>query len=105
MATALLKTWFAQRDATLRWIEFEAYARRVFANTEALPAAEVEAYEPLTSAARHYGWTTAMALPADHHGAVAAVALDLDLLWWPQRALGEIDDMGAASAKPLAAGQ
>lgn len=86
MATALLKSWFAQRDATLRWIEFEAY-------------------EPLTSAARHYGWTTAMALPADHHGAVAAVALDLDLLWWPQRALGEIDDMGAASAKPLAAGQ
>ena len=32
MATALLKSWLAQRDSTLRWIEFEAYARRVFAN-------------------------------------------------------------------------
>ena len=35
MATALLKTWLAQRDSTLRWIEFEAYARRVFANDPA----------------------------------------------------------------------
>ena len=228
MATALLKTWLAQRDSTLRWIEFEAYARHVFANdpsdwyrdpmryaatliqaqgvvgtqclsvditapfmathgsgagdlpalfasaapfdfvsealnalahrfesrldlvlkitapwdllggrddasfdamddlgtaltacmrrlsdrpiagllletarNEALSTDEIDAYEPLISAARHYGWVTAMALPADREGAVSAVALDLDILLWPQRACGDID---AVSAKPQLGG-
>ena len=32
MADSLLKTWLTQRGSTLRWIEFEAYARHVFAN-------------------------------------------------------------------------
>ena len=231
MATLLLKSWLAQRDSTLRWIEFEAYARRVFASdpsdwyrdpvryaatliqaqgvigthclsvditapfmaakvahaddlpalfasaaplafvsealnallhrfesrldlvlkisapwdllgggddasfaamddlgtaltacmrrfsdrpiaallvetarTEALSADEIDACQPLLSAARHYGWTTAMALPADRDGAVRAVALDLDVLLWPQRASGDIGDRGATNAKPQAGG-
>ena len=214
MTTALLKTWLAQRDSALRWIEFEAYARRVFAadpkdwygdpmryaatliqaqgvvgthclsvdvtapfmathsgtarelpslfangaaldfvsdalnalvhrfesrldlvlkltapwdllgggddvsfdamddlgtalaacmrrfsdrpiatlllesaRTGQLSADETDAYEPLISAARHYGWCTALALPADSEGAVDSVALDLDVLLWPQRTL------------------
>lgn len=226
MATALLKTWLAQRDSTLRWIEFEAYARRVFANdpadwyrdpvryaatliqaqgvvgshclsvditspfmaaheggdlpasfaasapldfvsealnalahrfesrldlvlkltapwdllgggddasfdamddlgtalaacmrrfserpiagllletarTEALTADEIDAYEPLISAARHYGWTTAMALAADRDGAIASVALDLDLLLWPQLEAARIP---SAAGKPAHGG-
>ncbi|MCC6707849.1 MAG: hypothetical protein IT492_09825 [Gammaproteobacteria bacterium] len=226
MATGLLKTWLAQRDSTLRWIEFEAYARRVFANNpadwyrdpvryaatliqaqgvvgshcvsiditapfmaahdggelpalfaasapfdfvsealnalthrfegrldlvlkmtapwdllgggddasfdamddlgtalaacmrrfsdrpvagllletariETLSADEIDAYEPLVSAARHYGWVTAMALPADRHGAVASVGLDLDVLLWPQLAL---DAIPAAGGKPAHGG-
>jgi len=228
VATALLKTWLAQRDSTLRWIEFEAYACRVFANDPAdwyrdpvryaatliqaqgvvgthclsiditapfmaahggdagdlpglfasaaplefvsealnalvhrfesrldlvlkltapwdllgggddasfdamddlgtalaacmrrfsdrpiaallietaraqeLSADEIDAYEPLISAARHYGWTTALALPADREGAIASVSLDLDVLLWPQRTL---QDIPVAGAKPQVGG-
>lgn len=226
MATALLKNWLAQRDSTLRWIEFEAYARRVFANdpadwyrdpvrfaatliqaqgvvgshclsiditapfmaardggdlpalfasaapfdfvsealnalahrfesrldlvlkitapwdllgggddawfdamddigtalaacmrrfserpiaallletarTSELSADEIDAYEPLISAARHYGWLTAMSLAADREGAVSSVALDLDVLLWPQQDAAKIE---LADARPYAGG-
>ena len=228
MTTALLKTWLAQRDSTLRWIDFEAYARRVFANdpsdwyrdpvryaatliqaqgvvathclsidvtapfmathegdgkalsaqfasaaplqfvsdvlnalahrferrldlvlkftapwdllgrgddarfdamdelgtalaacmrrfadrpiaallletarSEALSADEIDAYEPLISAARHYGWVTAMALPADRDGAIRSVALDLDVLLWPQCAA---ESLTLDGAKPASGG-
>lgn len=226
MATALLKNWLAQRDSTLRWIEFEAYARRVFANepadwyrdpvryaatliqaqgvvgshclsiditapfmaahdggelpalfanpapfefvsealnalahrfesrldlvlkvtapwdllgggdeasfdamddlgtalaacmrrlsdrpiaallvetarTAELSADEIDAYEPLISAARHYGWSTALSLPADRDGSIASVALDLDVLLWPQR---PTVDIAQADAKPYRGG-
>jgi hypothetical protein len=67
------------------------------ARTEELSADEIDAYEPLISAARHYGWTTALALSADRDGAVGAVALDLDVLLWPQRAL---DSIAVAAGKP-----
>jgi hypothetical protein len=33
--------------------------------TEALSDDKIDAYEPLLSVARHYGWTTAMSLVAD----------------------------------------
>lgn len=225
MATALLKTWLAQRDSTLCWIEFEAYARRVFANdpadwyrdpvryaatliqaqgvvgshcvsvditapymaahdgdelpalfassapfdfvsealnalahrfegrlelvlkmsapwdllgggdasfdamddlgtalaacmrrfsdrpiagllletarTEALSADEVDAYEPLVSAARHYGWATGMAMPGVRDRAMPSVGLDLDVLLWPQLA---VDQLPAAGGKPAHGG-
>ena len=57
------------------------------ARTTTLSTDELDAYEPLISAARHYGWFTALALPADTSGAVDTVALDLDVLLWPQRSL------------------
>lgn len=228
VTTALLKTWLAQRDSTLRWIDFEAYARRVFANDpsdwyrdpvryaasliqaqgvvgsqclsidvtapfitmhagectalpalfasaaplefvsdvinalahrferrldlvlkfsapwdllgrggdasfdamddigsalaacmrrfsdrpiaallletarcEQLSADEIGAYEPLLSAARHYGWATAMALPADRNCAIKSVALDLDVLLWPQCAA---DSLALDDTKPVAGG-
>ena len=228
VTTALLKTWLAQRDSTLRWIDFEAYARRVFANDpsdwyrdpvrytasliqaqgvvgsqclsidvtapfmathqgdgtalpalfagaaplqfvsdalnalahrferrldlvlkftapwdllgrgndanfdamdelstafaacmrrfsdrpiaallletarcEVLSADEIDAYEPLISAARHYGWATAMALPADRDGVIRSIALDLDVLLWPQCAL---ESLALGGTKPVPGG-
>ena len=71
------------------------------ARTEQLSADETDAYQPLISAARHYGWCTALALPADSEGVVAAVALDLDVLLWPQRTL---PSLASSSAKPALGG-
>ena len=50
-----------------------------------LSADEMDAYEPLLGAARHYGWSTALALPADATGMVEGEGLDLDLVLWPAR--------------------
>lgn len=55
------------------------------ARTAPLSSDEVDAYEPLFGAARHYGWSTALALPADQEGAVDAAGLDVDVLLWPAR--------------------
>jgi hypothetical protein len=71
------------------------------ARTEALSDDEIDAYEPLISVARHYGWTTAMSLVADRDGGVTTVGLDLDVLLWPQRALQSVTN---ADAKPLTGG-
>lgn len=60
------------------------------ARTSALSADEIDAYQPLFSAARHYGWFTALSLPADDLGVVTAVDLDVDVLLWPQRALQDL---------------
>ena len=61
------------------------------ARTSALSADEIDAYQPLISAARHYGWFTAMALPAANAAAIPVIDLDLDVLLWPQSALSTID--------------
>lgn len=60
------------------------------ARVETLSGDETDAYEPLVSAARHYGWWTAMSLAADEGGAVQEVNLDLDVLLWPRRAAAEL---------------
>ncbi|MCZ6772375.1 MAG: hypothetical protein O7G83_10415, partial [Proteobacteria bacterium] len=44
----------------------------------------------IISAARHYDWVTAMSLPDRADGAVPTVALDLDLILFPQLALESI---------------
>ncbi|MEE2983025.1 MAG: hypothetical protein VX929_06990 [Pseudomonadota bacterium] len=56
----------------------------------ALSAEEIDAYEPIISAARHYDWVTAMSLPDRSGGTVPTVDLDLDLILFPQLALDAI---------------
>ena len=48
---------------------------------------EIDAYEPIISAARHYDWLTAMSFPDLKVDATLEVQLDLDVLLMPQRAL------------------
>ena len=66
--------------------------------TEALSVDEIDAYQPLISAARHYGWFTALALSADSDGAVSGVDLDFDALLWPQRAHAVLNATARAPA-------
>lgn len=67
---------------------------------DALSDDEIDAYQPLVNAARHYGWWTALALPGDDTGGACDVELDLDVVLWPARAADSLD----ASARPVQGG-
>lgn len=60
------------------------------AGASGLSEDETDAYEPLVSAARHYGWITAMSLP-ECVGAPPDVPLDLDVLVLPSAPVGVLD--------------
>ncbi len=55
---------------------------------------EVDAYEPLVGAARHYGWMTALAMPAARLTRPDTRTLDLDVLLLPQVALDALTGNG-----------
>lgn len=60
-----------------------------------LSADEVDAYEPLIGAARHYHWVTACAFGAVSDGVAAAEGLDLDLILLPETPLETLPEAGA----------
>ncbi|MEX2479941.1 MAG: hypothetical protein WD928_03670 [Gammaproteobacteria bacterium] len=66
-----------------------------------LSADEVDAYEPLIGAARHYHWVTGCAFAAVRDGTATAGSLDLDLLLFPETPLERLPE---ASAKLRYAG-
>lgn len=51
---------------------------------------EIDAYEPLLSAARHYGWLTALAMPAASAVRPDTRSLDLDLLLLPRMSVAAL---------------
>lgn len=67
-----------------------------------LSADEVDAYEPLFGAARHYQWTTALSFVDCADGAFDAGGLDADLVLLPSASLAALD--AAASAPRIGGG-
>lgn len=66
-----------------------------------LSADEIDAYESLISAARHYHWVTACAFAAVKDGTATAGSLDLDMLLLPETPLEKLPEAGS---KPRYAG-
>lgn len=62
---------------------------------------EIDAYEPIISAARHYDWCTAMSLPDLRTGTAADLQLDLDVMLLPQC---PIDLIAAQANEPRSGG-
>ena len=62
---------------------------------------EVDAYEPIISAARHYDWCTAMSFPDVTLGTTLESQLDLDVLLFPQCPL---ESISAAASDPRTGG-
>lgn len=60
---------------------------------------EIDAYEPLLSAARHYGWRTALAMPAARDAVPDTRTLDLDLLLLPQMPASALAQAGGGGVR------
>ena len=62
---------------------------------------EIDAYEPIVNAARHYDWCTAMSFPDLTVGTEPDLQLDLDLMLLPQKT---VDMIALAATDPRSGG-